>query len=47
MKHKHTKRPSSPRAKLSIVIEKLEKRVGEAEVVLSTCVQHTYCMPPV
>lgn len=47
MMHKHGKRPKTPRAQLSIVIEKLEKRVDKAEAVFTTCVPHVYCMPPV
>lgn len=46
MKHKHVK-SKSPRAKVSIVIEKLEKKVDKADAVSFTCVSHVYCIPPV
>jgi hypothetical protein len=47
MKHKHGKQQKSSRTKLSVVIEKLEKNLDQAEPAFTTCVPHVYCMPPV
>lgn len=46
MKHKHKKSPS-PRTKVSIVIERLEKTVGKKDAAPTTCAEHAYCLPPV
>lgn len=46
MKHKHVK-SQSPRAKISVVIERLEKTVDHKAASPTTCVEHAYCMPPV
>lgn len=45
MKKKHVK-PKSPRAKVLVVIERLEKVVGAAPPAITTCVEHAYCLPP-
>jgi len=47
MKHKHGKQRKSARRELSIVIEKLEKTVDQAEPAITTCAVNAYCMPPV
>lgn len=44
MKRKHVK-PKSPRAKVLVVIERLEKIVGAQEAALTTCTDHAYCSP--
>jgi hypothetical protein len=46
MKHKHVKSPS-PRAKVSVVIERLEKTVDKKDAAPTTCAPHAYCIPPV
>lgn len=46
MKPKHVKSPS-PRAKISVVVERLEKTVDAKAALPTTCVEHAYCMPPV
>jgi hypothetical protein len=45
MKRKHVK-PRSPRAKVLVVIERLEKVVGAQEAAFTTCAEHAYCSPP-
>ena len=45
MKRKQTK-PKSPRAKVLVVIERLEKVVGAQDGAITTCFEHTYCSPP-
>lgn len=45
MKHKQVK-PKPPRAKVVVVIERLEKVVGTKEAAITTCVEHAYCLPP-
>jgi hypothetical protein len=45
MKQKRAK-PRSPRAKVLVVIERLEKVVGASGAVITTCVEHAYCLPP-
>lgn len=42
MKRKHVK-PKSPRDKVVVVIERLEKVVGAADGTITTCAQHAYC----
>ena len=46
MKPKHVKSPS-PRAKLSVVIERLEKTFGKKDAAISTCSDTGHCRPPV
>lgn len=45
MKRKHVK-PKSPRAKVLVVIERLEKVVGANSAAITTCAEHAYCLPP-
>jgi hypothetical protein len=45
MKRKHVK-PKSPRAKVLVVIERLEKVVGAKDAAITTCAEHAYCSPP-
>jgi len=46
MKHKYVK-SQSPRAKVSVVIERLEKTVDKQRTAPTTCAEHSYCVPPV
>jgi hypothetical protein len=46
MKHEPRKKVSPARAKLSIVIEKLEKKIDKARPLVATCAPHIYCLPP-
>ena len=45
MKHRNVK-PRSPRLKLSVVIERLEKVVGSSEAAVTTCWETGHCRPP-
>lgn len=45
MKRKHVK-SKSPRAKVVVVIERLEKVVGARDAAVTTCAQQNYCLPP-
>jgi hypothetical protein len=45
MKRKHVK-PKSPRDKVLVVIERLEKVMGATDGVITTCAQHAYCATP-
>ena len=45
MKRKHVK-PKSPRAKVVVVIERLEKVVGARPAAITTCASAGYCSPP-
>ena len=44
-KHKHVK-AKSPREKIVVVIERLEKVVGAGDAAITTCAQHSYCSVP-
>ena len=44
MKRKHVK-PRSPRDKVLVVIERLEKVVGAQEAAFTTYAEHAYCFP--
>jgi len=46
MNSKH-KRESTGAAKLSIEIEKLEKKIGKTEAAPGTCTRFFYCLAPV
>lgn len=46
MKQKHV-RPKSPRLKIAVVIERLEKVVGANDAAVTTCVEAGHCRPPV
>ena len=45
MKRKHVK-SKSPRDRVVVVIERLEKVVGSRDAAVTTCTQQAYCSPP-
>jgi hypothetical protein len=46
MKHEPRKKVSPATAKLSIVVEKLEKKIDKAAPVATTCSSTGYCVDP-